>query len=161
MVVVKLNSVLVDLADKSVLVRFGRHPFIDQVAVSKDGKWVATGTWRGYGVRVWDTKTGQLMKTLIPKSENTVATFSPDGSVLAAADGDSMYLGQCESWEPIEHEMQRGANGMVGRLRFAHNASLLAADKTRFIPQLISFRTTKSLATFEAPYPEKLQRVLL
>jgi hypothetical protein len=55
---------------------------IAEVAVSLDGHWVASGTWVGTQVKVWDTTTGTLAADL-PGSDAMVGS-SPDGRWLVA-----------------------------------------------------------------------------
>jgi serine/threonine protein kinase/WD40 repeat protein len=87
------------------------------VAVSPDGRWVTTGSHSQATVKVWDARSGRLVKELAlsywlavfspdskwlgtdcrlwevgswrggPKIEGTVAAFSPDGRILATETG--------------------------------------------------------------------------
>jgi hypothetical protein len=79
-------------------------PGAGYVASSPDGRWVATGTWEGGGVRVWDTRTRMVTKEwAIGDAE---VAFSPDGRRLVYASGFSAPGGsECLSfevgtWEP-------------------------------------------------------------
>ncbi|MBA4062319.1 MAG: hypothetical protein C0501_01170 [Isosphaera sp.] len=59
------------------------HPDCRHVSVSPDGKLVATGSWSGRGIKVWDAATGRLVRDLIPDQGTTIPVFSPDGRWLA------------------------------------------------------------------------------
>src|SRR5262249_6557410 len=56
----------------------GGHRSVSFADVSPDGQWVATGPWRGEGVRVWRADDGRLEKEL-PADETAGVGFSPDG----------------------------------------------------------------------------------
>ncbi|MBY0460334.1 MAG: hypothetical protein K2V38_23720, partial [Gemmataceae bacterium] len=58
------------------------HPDCRHVAVSQDGKLVATGSGQGRGLIVWDAATGRTVRALVPALPRTVPAFSPDGEWL-------------------------------------------------------------------------------
>ena len=60
------------------------HTNANSVAVSPDGKWVVTGTFHGFGVKVWDARSGKpaLPDALLPQERVTTVTFSPDNAWL-------------------------------------------------------------------------------
>src|SRR5690606_23639985 len=73
-----------DLPDQPV--RLGPHNDVRFVAVSPDGQWVATGSFSGTGVKIWEAAGGRLVKEL-PLAASAVA-FSPDGKWLATTAGN-------------------------------------------------------------------------
>jgi WD40 repeat protein len=52
------SVILVDPENPSRRVALPDHESLNTIALSPNGRWVATGTWRGTGVRVWDARTG-------------------------------------------------------------------------------------------------------
>jgi serine/threonine protein kinase/WD40 repeat protein/tetratricopeptide (TPR) repeat protein len=66
-----------------------RHDECRHVAISPDGAHLATGSWEfgSGGIKVWETTTGRLVRTLIPDSVMTIPVFSPDGQWLMNRDG--------------------------------------------------------------------------
>src|SRR5206468_11869145 len=77
--------------------RFVPGPSVYGLAFAPDGQTFASS---GGGVRVWVTATGALRHTF----PGGVAAFSPDGKLLAAADGD----GGVRVWDPSSgREVQR------------------------------------------------------
>lgn len=82
-----------DLVDKATLrVDLGaHHSAITAVATSADGRYVATGGLDRV-VRLWDSQTGDLLRTLSPPSQDVgregrigALAFAPDGRHLAVA----------------------------------------------------------------------------
>src|SRR5262249_27207526 len=62
------------------------------IAVSPDGKYVATGSHGEEGASVWDAATGALLED-IPTGRTCHVTFSPDGKWLLTGGGEA------RSWE--------------------------------------------------------------
>ena len=155
------SAVILDLENHSILQQLGPHPGRSSVTLSDDGKWAATGTWRGYGVCVWDTATGELAARLLPESPNTTARFSPTGSELAASDGNQFYLWKCGSWEPVKHRVENRGARVASPIAFGSDGGYLAVAATRFIPQLINQRTRQTLASFESPDSDTIHGLAL
>jgi tetratricopeptide (TPR) repeat protein/WD40 repeat protein len=64
------------------------HDDCRHVSVSPDGKLVATGSWGGRGIKVWEADTGRLVHTLLPERSGTIPTFSSnEGRWLVNAHG--------------------------------------------------------------------------
>lgn len=61
-----------DLTTKVQLRKVGPHKNLGGLAVTIDDKHVLTGTWHGYGIKVWDLASGKLLKT-IQEDEDSVA----------------------------------------------------------------------------------------
>ena len=57
------------------------------VAVSPDGKWMASGS-QDKTVKVVEMQTGRVKWTLSGEEKINSVAFSPDGSLIAAGDGD-------------------------------------------------------------------------
>src|SRR5205814_2149305 len=71
-----------DLEKTGPPVATGGHANLGFVAISPDGRRVATGAWQGTGVKIWDGRSGQLLHEL-PVRGSAVVAFSPDGKWLA------------------------------------------------------------------------------
>lgn len=75
----------------------GPHDNCHFVSLTGDGSLVATGTYVGSKVKVWDSKTGALLATLPVETTSTVH-FSPDGRWLATTGGGGR-LWKVGTWE--------------------------------------------------------------
>ncbi|MFL5241258.1 MAG: WD40 repeat domain-containing protein [Gemmataceae bacterium] len=73
----------------------GPHDDCRTVAVSPDGRLVATGAHNGPGLKVWEARTGKLLKSLLPDRTWTTPSFSSDGLWLFNRGGESW---RTEDW---------------------------------------------------------------
>jgi WD40 repeat protein len=62
--------------------RIGPHPALHNVALSPDGKRLATGTWLGNDIKIWDIASGQLLATL-PVGENALALWPSANKIIS------------------------------------------------------------------------------
>lgn len=76
------------------------HKYVQAVAVSPDGRWIATSAPDGEDIRLWDASTGQQVHSLPAKKlESGGLAFSPDGRWLVALAGDHYGLHRVGTWE--------------------------------------------------------------
>src|SRR5207237_10420822 len=80
-----------------LLLRLGPQDDVRDIALSPDRRWVATGSHGGPGAKVWDARTGELVKDL-PVGKMCHVAFSPDGKWLATGGGGGR-LWKVDSWE--------------------------------------------------------------
>jgi len=94
------ESLILDLQNpsaKPMVLR--RHPRVDRIAISPDGRWAATGSWNNYSfVGIWNAQSGDLVRTL-PMPGRNWAAFSPDGRWLATSSSE-YQLWEVGSWQP-------------------------------------------------------------
>ena len=93
------EALIFDLQDPSAKpVVLHPHPMVDRIAISPDGRWVATSSWHNSLVKVWDARSGDLVRTL-EMPARTTAAFSPDGRWLATSTTE-YQLWEVGSWQP-------------------------------------------------------------
>ncbi len=102
----------------------------ESVAISSDGKTMATGTWDAK-IRLWNLETKALFATL-PGHTNGVTklAFSPDGKWLASGSGDGD--GSVRIWDlaTLTQARRLPANGdYVNSLVFSPDGSTLVSSK--------------------------------
>jgi WD40 repeat protein len=74
-------------------IQLGPQDDVRCIAVSPDGRWVATGSHGGrLCIKVWDAEDGKCVQEL-PQTEGTAVEFSPDGRWLVKTSG------QIQTWE--------------------------------------------------------------
>ncbi len=64
-----------------------RHDEVFSIALSPDGAWLATGTWHGQGIRLWDARSASLVGE-VPTGDASFArlTFDATGRWLVVSD---------------------------------------------------------------------------
>ncbi len=140
------RSVVLDWQDPARKVWLGQHPGIRAIALSPDGRWVATGTWQPTIIKVWDSATGELACD-IPTAGAFEAAFSPDGGWLAVNSPVGTHLYHTGSWHPgpvVGGKWQNKSD-----VAFSHDGRLLAVDDGA--PMLVDVATGRVLARLEAP----------
>jgi WD40 repeat protein len=131
----------------------GPQPNVRQIAVSPDGRWVATGSWNGTdaGVFVWDAATGRKVQVL-PAVDTGSVDFSGDGQWLVTGKRDSR-LWQVGSWQP-------GVTlGGSGNFTFSPDGSLLAEAQFEPYVRLRDPETGRTLARLDDPSQNRASRL--
>jgi WD40 repeat protein len=102
----------------------GHSNAVDCVALSPDGKRAATGSI-GNPVRIWETATGKLLKT-VPEQNMISLAFAPDGQTLGMGGRDEVVVRNLET-ERIVFKRE-GASGQF-HLAFSPIGTLLVVGK--------------------------------
>src|SRR5262249_51471107 len=126
--------------------RFGPHNDCRHVAVSPDGNLVATGSWHGRGLRVWEAASGKLVRDLLPDVGDTVPFFSPDGRWLGNQMGPYWRV---SDWS-AGPKLPAGVGG-VGGVAFTPNGRLAAWNGPKGFILLTDPATGRELARLEDP----------
>jgi WD40 repeat protein len=122
-------------------VRLGPHDDARYVAVSPDGRWVATGSHSRTGVKIWDAWSGELAKEL--PLDGSCVGFSPDGTWLATT-GGGLRLWAVGSW-------REGSQIGGGAFAFAPDGKLLAVETGYGAVRLVNPDTGREYARLEDP----------
>jgi serine/threonine protein kinase/WD40 repeat protein len=131
------------------------HASVDRIAISPDGRWVATGSWHNPLVKVWDTRSpGAAVKTW-PMSGRTLVTFSPDGRWLATSSTE-YQLWEVGSWQPRGPAVPAHPDPNFNYITFSPDGKVMARKMEGRKIELLETSTAKALATLEAPDLMKL-----
>ena len=88
---------------------------VDCEAWSPDGKTIASGSW-DHKVRLWETNTGQLLKTLDGHSNEVLSlAWSPDGRTLVSSSRDGIRFWNAMTGEPLGSKISPGAESVAWR----------------------------------------------
>ena len=104
---------------------FMRHPSgpISQVAISGDGRWLASAA--DYGARVWDTADGAMVSQVAVTGRATAVTFAPTNELLAVGDvAGNVQLVATRANNPLRAMRAKGA---VTSIAFSRSAQVLAS----------------------------------
>lgn len=133
------------------------QPLVSAAAVSPDGRYVATGTWRGQGVKVWDAGAGRPVCDL-PSAGSAGVAFTPDGSRLLVLESEGTYPSyRVGSWEQ-EWERHDPDTGFTSRLQAAFDprGRVLAQVSDRVNLRLVDLETGEELAVLPVPESQNL-----
>ena len=137
--------IVLDLAMSAEVARLGPHRGFNQCPISPDGRWVATATWKGKDVKVWDVATGRLAWEM--PCDSAFVRFSPDGRWMAVArfPGLECRLFRVGSWQPGPTiQVSREFFAMV----FSRDGKLFAIDDAGRV-RLVDPDTGREVATLE------------
>src|SRR5262249_28886151 len=142
---------LLDFEDRSKCVVLAGHPDVEGATISRDGQWVATGTWWGQPnvVRVANVRTGKVMWQW--PAANPAPSFSPDSKWLATV-GDACRLWEVGTWRLHRVIPQEPALGVAQAMAFSLDGKILAVSHSSRIVRLLEHATGQELARLAAPH---------
>jgi serine/threonine protein kinase/WD40 repeat protein len=130
------------------------HSDVRQVAVSPDGRWVATISHNTSSeVKVWNAKTGKLSKSLFAGVRNQAA-FSPNGQWLATG-GDAVRVWAVGSWN--QQHCLEGVRGLA--VAFSPDSRILAFETEEGVVRLVDPKLGKEWARLVNPDQERAGRI--
>jgi serine/threonine protein kinase/WD40 repeat protein len=140
------EAVIVDIATSTEIARLGPHQGLNQCPMSSDGRWVATATWKGNDVKVWDVSTGQLAWRI--PCDSAHVQFSPYVRWLAviAFPTPECRLWHVGSWKPGP-AIRVGTSTLA--MAFSRDGRLFAIDDSGRV-RLVDPETGREVATLDA-----------
>ncbi len=148
-------ALVVDLPTEAVRSTLAPHPSLIRVVLSPDGRWAATSGWHTPSVKVWDVRTGALVKEL-PLGIMNIASFSPDGRTLVTSRGDEYRTWDVESWRPALR-LPWEVPSYPGWVAFALDRKLMALERSPAVISLVDAATGRTLAKLEDPRSDRAQ----
>jgi len=131
-------------------------PHLDtrDIGVSADGRWVATGSFSGAKVKIWDARTGKFAHEL-PVEGHCQVRFSPDGRWLAtsSSSGGGGRLWAVDSWQAGPHiggGLPAFFTSPDGKIK------LLAVGTGQGIVRLVNPDTGREYARLEDPNQDRV-----
>lgn len=131
------------------------HPGTMLVSLDPTGRWAATGTWKGTGVKVYDASTGQALRELPVKGSAFVA-FSPDGQWLATADMTEFRLWRTDTWKALPQSISGDGVTEINPLAFSPDGQLLALLHAGYDVQIVRVPSCAVIATLRPPTPASI-----
>lgn len=113
------------------------------VAISPDGKCIATGTHNGFGAKVWETQSGNCLINLLPDERIVTVAFSPDARWLVTGTASAVEIWETDDWK-LRHRIP--INYQSDRCAFSTDSTLLAIALSPSVIQLLDPKTGQSIA---------------
>jgi len=122
----------------------------DAVAISPDGKWIATGTYLTDpgGTTIYDAESGRAVKELA--TGDAWPFFSPDGKWLVTGAAMTYQFWAVETWKKL-HAIPRAESTSRGVLAFSPDGTLLAAAHSMRQVKLFRTASGQEVATLATP----------
>ncbi|MFN0055795.1 MAG: WD40 repeat domain-containing serine/threonine protein kinase [Planctomycetales bacterium] len=145
------GAIVVDTHD-SIRVRvLDGQPSCQFVAISPNGRWVATGSWAWdppVPVRIWDNESGRLVREI---AEGAYATlnFTPDGRWLVLGSQQEFRFWEVETWTK-GHAISRSSH-LVGACAFTRDGRLMAIAASPIAVKLVDPQDGSEIATLTPP----------
>jgi eukaryotic-like serine/threonine-protein kinase len=131
----------------------GDHRNATFLTLSGDGNWIASGNWKGQGVRIWNAHTSSLV-TNLPLGLNVAVAFSPQSRWLVTGAPEEYRFWKVGSWEPAHAVPRQDAGDMYGCMVFSPDGRTLALVRGwNSDLRLIEADTGREWATLEAGEP--------
>ncbi|MBW4657861.1 MAG: caspase family protein [Drouetiella hepatica Uher 2000/2452] len=122
----------------------GHKDIIHAIAISPDGKTLATGS-ADKTIKLWDLQTGELLQTLVGHAGVIWSlAFHPNGQILTSGGGDSTI----RLWDVQTGQLSRTISGHKDRLFpvvFSPDGSILASGSKDTTIKLWNWQTGKML----------------
>src|SRR5262249_26061800 len=116
--------------------------------ISPDGRWVATGPWWGVDVRLWDVRTGALIRNL-GAADAARVRFSPDGRWLAVSGGTQLDVWETGVWD-LRFSLSRSSGMPPGPVAFTRAGDMLAVAHSAHSIELIELNRFHEVATIDS-----------
>jgi serine/threonine protein kinase/WD40 repeat protein len=153
-VLVGSRVLVYDLKTKRSHFLAGDHPSAAFIDISPDGRWIATGTKHGWGLKVWDLATNsskELSGADVYYPE--VVSFSSDGKLLLATDVGKTHVWEVGSWRKVLDP------SFTAHPTFSGDGRLIAVREFPEVVRLLDAGSGQVLATLDSPYATRIVRM--
>ena len=146
--------VLMDKSDHGKKVSV-THQTPTTAVVDPSGNWLATAAWQEPDVKVWDAKTGQLLRTL-PAVSPACISLSPGGQFLFVGTPDEYRGIDTQTWQTRFVLPRKRAVGASGHSVFSDDGRLVAVRSSFATLQLIDPIKGAPVAELQTPHEERI-----
>jgi eukaryotic-like serine/threonine-protein kinase len=136
-----------------------KHPGLRYQALSPDGRWAASGAWHNPTVKLWDARTGGLVRTIQTEEMSSVA-FSPDQRWLVIGGKDYQFL-ECGTWVVKRRLARPPMERFPPAMAFSRDGQIMALCPTWRSIRLLRVEDGRELATLEPPVPWNISHLSL
>jgi hypothetical protein len=119
------------------------------VAMTQDAKWVALGSWNGYGVSIFSSHTGERVAQ-VPTGLHAWPIFSPDNRLLATTP-DGVRVWSTVDWRRVAEVRARGGTASELAIAFSPDSRVLAVSQPTGTTRLVDPSTGLDWAVLTHP----------
>ena len=146
------GGLLVDLTTDSVRAPLLEHQNAVYVALSRDGRWMASSGWHSDRVRLWNAKTGELVhEWTLPRA---TIFFTPDSGVLIVGQGHEFSFWSLTTLNLIRR-LDRDVDLYPGHVAFSPDGKLMALEMSPGVIHLKELATGRTVAKLEDPHGDR------
>jgi serine/threonine protein kinase/WD40 repeat protein len=149
---------VLDLATKSTRLLPDHDPMADFIALSSDGKWLATSGWHSDRAQLWNLESSKLVKDWVVGLETKVA-FTPDNLELILERGTQFQFLKVGTLEN-SHQLKREIGLYPGNVAFSPDGKLMAVEIAPAVIHLKEVSTGRTVAQFEDPFGDRSNMIL-
>jgi serine/threonine protein kinase/WD40 repeat protein len=120
-----------DLLDDLRPARIGHLPNAAFCTLSGDGRWLAAGTWKGSGVRVWSLENRNAPPVDLPIPGSATVAFAPEDRWLVTGDTEAYRFWNTVSWQCEQVVPTGGMGESYGRMAFSPRTTVAAVTCRR------------------------------
>ena len=132
------------------------HEHLAYIATSPNGKWIATGTEHGRGIRVWYADTGrEVREALYPEDQLNTTLFSPDSRSLVTARLGEFCIWDTSVWKS-RHRFAQVRTESPGCVTFSPDGHIVAMETAEGKLQLFDPDSGAELTALENPTDDLL-----
>jgi WD40 repeat protein len=147
------TAIVMDWGNPEPKMLLESQPLMTSIALSPDGKWISTSTWKGVGVKIWDASTGTYVCDLPEELSSAKVGFSPDSRWLATSHEDAYQIWEVGKWNLIQR-IPRDQAGMLGPIVFSPDGRMVALALSNSTLKLLDTASWQEIATLVPPDSE-------
>jgi WD40 repeat protein len=117
------------------------------LSVSADGQLLATSTWHGHDVHIWDIQAAKLVKKLPAQSARVM--FRPDGQQLVVNESAQFTVWRVTDWTPLHPPVVKSVAAVPGPIAYSPDSRWLAILDAPSKIRLLDSSSLAELATFK------------
>jgi serine/threonine protein kinase/WD40 repeat protein len=147
------KGMIVDLDGEAVTRTLEPHEMMTSLALTCDGQWAASYGWHSHSVKVWNARTGELVKEF-ELGNTAVARFSPDDKQLIISRYSDFSFYEVGSWQLVR-TVPREFCPYPGHIAFSPDGSVMALELFPAVISLVDVATGRTLARLEDPHRDR------
>jgi serine/threonine protein kinase/WD40 repeat protein len=145
------QALMLDMDSGTIRGQLLPHPNAGFVALSRDGRWLATSGWHSDLVQLWDARNGSLIRRWSVPEKLTAVAFTPDNRRLVLCRQAEFSLWDLETLQQSQR-LPREMSQYPGYVAFSKDGKLMAMEMAPGVVDLKEAASCRTLARLEDPF---------